>query len=515
MASSGDIKAGSAFVEIAAKDSALQIGLKNAQKKVEAFGKSVTSVGKSLSLIGASIAAPLGIAVTKFAAAGDALDEMSVKTGIATESLSALQYAASFSSIDLDKLGSSVAKMQRNLAGGSKAFDRLGLSVEDLLKLTPEQQLGKIADAINAIENPAQKTAAAMDIFGRSGQELLPFLAEGSVGIKRLTDEAASMGLVLSGKAAKSAAALDDALTKLSTGVGAIGNSIASVLAPVLVDIATKIQALLPGVIQWIQDNQSVVLGVTALGAILIVAGGAAIAFGAAISGVGAIIGVVSGALSVFGTIAAGVSAAIAIVGAPVAIVVAGLAALAAYFLVGTDTGRTFLGYIGSAFVTTFNAISGVVQRVVGFVIDKLGSLWSTIRPILESLGIISEATANTEQPGAAAPGAVPPASPAATTTPQTAEMKKAQEEAQAKIKAAVDAQLATNAPQVQGLQNAAQQGAAAASAIAPSTGPAAGGGTAAAVKGEQGEVVKRLDLVIQIMRQAIADMGDGGAVFG
>jgi hypothetical protein len=53
------------------------------------------------------------------------------------------------------------------------------LSTEALLKLAPEDQFTQVAAAISKIENPAQRSAAAMAIFGKSGAELLPLFADG------------------------------------------------------------------------------------------------------------------------------------------------------------------------------------------------------------------------------------------------------------------------------------------------------------------------------------------------
>jgi len=67
-------------------------------------------------------------------------------------------------------------------AGGSKeatkALAALGLSVEDLATQTSTQQFQTIASAINSIENPAQRAAAAVAVFGKSGAQLLPTFRE-------------------------------------------------------------------------------------------------------------------------------------------------------------------------------------------------------------------------------------------------------------------------------------------------------------------------------------------------
>jgi hypothetical protein len=40
--------------------------------------------------------------------------------------------------------------------------------------MSRDQQIEALADAISRVEDPAQRTAIAMDIFGKSGNKLMP-----------------------------------------------------------------------------------------------------------------------------------------------------------------------------------------------------------------------------------------------------------------------------------------------------------------------------------------------------
>jgi hypothetical protein len=52
-------------------------------------------------------------------------------------------------------------------------FAGLGLNLSDLSKMSPEAQFAAIGNAISQIQDPAQRAAVAMQIFGKSGGELL------------------------------------------------------------------------------------------------------------------------------------------------------------------------------------------------------------------------------------------------------------------------------------------------------------------------------------------------------
>jgi hypothetical protein len=75
-----------------------------------------------------------------------------------------------------------MTRLQKTLAGADeesktaqKALDRLGVSVEELNGLSQQDQIRLIGDRLGAIQDPAQRTAAAVALFGKSGAALLPF----------------------------------------------------------------------------------------------------------------------------------------------------------------------------------------------------------------------------------------------------------------------------------------------------------------------------------------------------
>ena len=119
------------------------------------------------------------------AAAVDRTRQLAQNLGVSYGELRQLQVAADLSGASTDDLAKAFTRAQvtiTNAGRGSKeaigALGRLGLSVKDLATQTTTQQFSAIAGAINAIQNPAERAAAAVAIFGRSGAELLPTFRE-------------------------------------------------------------------------------------------------------------------------------------------------------------------------------------------------------------------------------------------------------------------------------------------------------------------------------------------------
>jgi hypothetical protein len=257
--------------------SGFQKGASNVKKELDALGKKGQQVSKEtegalsgkggkgpkagggiMAGAGASIASgaakavvALGAAVVAAEAAmiagiksaidyGGQLFELSAQTGVAVGDLAVLQQAFQANGLAAEKVGPSIAKMRKTLAGAGEegkaadAFRALGLSVDDLMSKDAATQLETIGAAINGVENDTKRTALAMDIFGKSGAEMLTLFAD-SGGIQGARDMVGGQAKLLG----ENAALFDDISDKL----GAAGMK----LRGFFVGIASKVAPMLMG----------------------------------------------------------------------------------------------------------------------------------------------------------------------------------------------------------------------------------------------------------------------------
>ena len=211
-------------------------------------GKAFAAVRKAATgLAIAGAAAIIGFAtgaIKNFADLGDELDKMSQRTGLSVENLGALKFAAEQSGTDLDTVEKAARRMADTIynAGldvktATDALDAIGLSVEDFQGLTPDETFDLLANAIGDLEDPLTKAAVAQDIFGKAGNELLPFFNLGADGMQKLKDQALLLGVVMSTQDAKAAADFKDSLNELKTAVSGLGLEFASNFVPRLTEI--------------------------------------------------------------------------------------------------------------------------------------------------------------------------------------------------------------------------------------------------------------------------------------
>lgn len=147
----------------------------------------------------------------------DEVDKSAQKTGIATEKLQGLQFAAEMSDISSKDLDTSLKKLAQAMEGASnggtkatEAFAAVGLKASDLKNMKTDEVLAKVADAFAKSNDGAGKAAVAVELFGKNGTAMIPFLNKGSEAIDELTAKAKEMGLVMSGETLESAGRLHE-----------------------------------------------------------------------------------------------------------------------------------------------------------------------------------------------------------------------------------------------------------------------------------------------------------------
>lgn len=205
---------------------------------------SLATMAARATAVAAAAGAAVGV-IGRFAKSiadqGDRLQKLSIQLGTSTEFLSSMSFAADLSGVSLDTLSVGIRKMEKSVgdlsAGLStqvRAFDRLGLSYENIRTLSPEDQFLLIAERLGGMEDKSLRVATAMDIFGRSGAELIPLLAQGGEGIAEMRAEAERLGLVMSQEFADQSAQFNDELTRMQGIMTGVKREIGEGLLPSL-----------------------------------------------------------------------------------------------------------------------------------------------------------------------------------------------------------------------------------------------------------------------------------------
>ncbi len=169
----------------------------------------------------------------------DLLAKNADKIGVTTQAYTELNYAVSQTSALTDQaFNMAMQRMTRKLGEaelgigeGAKAFEALGLSIEDLAKLRPDEQFLKVADAVKALDDDQKQLAATAKIFDAEAAAIVTTLQRGSEEIEKYREEARLMGQTLTREQTAKAEAAKDAMDKLSRAWGGVSNNMTAALA--------------------------------------------------------------------------------------------------------------------------------------------------------------------------------------------------------------------------------------------------------------------------------------------
>ncbi len=256
---------------ITAKDQASGV-IGTVGKNVQANAATFRKVGGIATAAGGAILGSLALITKGVAKTGDELAKASAKTGVTVESLSRLRFAAEQSGIGFSELEMALARQSRAASEASQGvaeyadtYKALGVSVTDgngQLK-DGEVLFRETAEALAKIENPTQRAALAMDIFGRSGANMLPLLNQGAKGIDDLGKRAHELGIVFDADAAKASERFNDTLNEVKLSLGGAAKEIATVVMPVVSDLAEKVGTVVGKFSAWAKEHPGLTKGLT------------------------------------------------------------------------------------------------------------------------------------------------------------------------------------------------------------------------------------------------------------
>lgn len=153
----------------------------------------------STAIAGLGIAAAGAVvkSVSTFTNVGKEVSKLQRLTGGTAEEMSHLRFAAQQSAVPVDKLATALGILSKNIVAGK--VEKLGIETKDAAgnTLPLSKVLGEVADKFEKMPNGPEKTAMAMQLFGRSGAALLQILNKGSAGLDELAAKADKLGVTL------------------------------------------------------------------------------------------------------------------------------------------------------------------------------------------------------------------------------------------------------------------------------------------------------------------------------
>jgi hypothetical protein len=228
--------------------------MQGVEGKAKNLGMAVRGVGNAFkALFAAAAVAGFARFIKGAIDTADSFGKLEVRTGIAAEKLMAYVNAGKLADVSQKQLTTglrTLARTQAEAADGvktySEAYGRLGVSVKSADgSLKPSDQLlGEIADKFRDLPDGPEKAAIAMDLFGKSGADMITLLNGGSEALEEFNYQ-------LSDNFAQNAEYYNDQITRMGFAFDGFRMQLMDALMPALIQITEAFTTLFDTETDW------------------------------------------------------------------------------------------------------------------------------------------------------------------------------------------------------------------------------------------------------------------------
>lgn len=353
----------------------------NSMKEV---GDKISGVGRKLQPVSAAaagmVAALTGMAYKAVTSADD-LNTLAKQTGFTTAELQKMQYAADRIDVEMETITGAAARMTKQLGSSEDKFTNLGVATRDVdgnFRSTSDIFYDTVA-ALSQIQNETERDTVAMDIFGRSANELAGIIDDGGEALRAFGDEAENAGLILDQQTLDTLNETNDTIDAMKAKLGGELLKVGAKLAEALVPVIDKISAGFEKLVAWLdQLTPEQLQMVTTIALIIAVAAPLLMIIGGIVNGIGSIVTVIGALFSPAGAIIALIAAVIAI---------------GVILYKNWDTIKAKALELWNTIVATWNNIKASVVNAVTAIRDGAVNAWNTMVTTVQTASETFKAT--------------------------------------------------------------------------------------------------------------------------
>lgn len=210
-------------------DKTTQQTTKSMSKSFDKSIASINKVGVALAAAAAAAVVSLGKIMKSSMDSANDLFTLSSQTGLTTDRLQELQYAAEMTGASADKLQRGVLSVSRAVEAGNPALAAMGINTTDSAEAFEQALIG-----LSQMEEGTAKQTLGNELLGRSYADLKPLIDQGADGIRQLTQAAHANGAVMSGELLQSLETLRTSLFNMRQAFKAAFYPILEIVIPVL-----------------------------------------------------------------------------------------------------------------------------------------------------------------------------------------------------------------------------------------------------------------------------------------
>lgn len=232
------------------------------------FEKGMNSLNSSVGKIGGKIGAKFA---TAFAAAfsiaaiakitkdianlGDTIDKNSQKMGISAQGYQKWGYVLERCGSNIESMKPAMKKLAIAAQQNDSAFQRLGISQEEVASMNTEELFGRTITALQKVENGTERTYLASKLLSRGSVELGAVFNTSAQETQELFNRLEWLGGTMNDSAVKNCAALVDAWTDVKYAFRGVADILATYVVPIITAAFNNI--IIPAIVRLRQALES------------------------------------------------------------------------------------------------------------------------------------------------------------------------------------------------------------------------------------------------------------------
>lgn len=234
---------------------------KQSGDKVSDFGEKLKTIATAAK-VGATAVAAIGSAAaaagtamvkvtTDTADYADNIDKASQKLGVSAEFYQEWEAVLQHSGTSMNNMSATFKTLanaaQDMSADQQAAFEKLGISIENVASLSTEDLFEQVISGLQQMEESTERTAIATDLLGRGAMEMGALLNTSAEDTQKMIDTVHDLGGVMSNEAIKAGADFKDSLQDLQTSFNGLKNNLAAEFLPSMVEAMDGLAAVFSG----------------------------------------------------------------------------------------------------------------------------------------------------------------------------------------------------------------------------------------------------------------------------
>lgn len=194
-----------------------------------------------------ALSAALVKGVGDLAEYGDHIDKQSQKMNMSVQAYQEWDAIMQHSGTSIDSMQMSMKTLANAAESGNDAFGLLGMSLEDVQRMSSEELFKATITALQNVESDTQRTYIAGQLLGRGATELGALLNTSAEDTEKMRQRVHELGGVMSDEAVKNAAKYQDSLQDMKTAMSGLTKGITSEFLPSFTEVMDGLTSIFAG----------------------------------------------------------------------------------------------------------------------------------------------------------------------------------------------------------------------------------------------------------------------------